>query len=84
MTLGTNTDNHTKLIRKLKRLDRLIRRQATGTPPELAKKLESSKSTIYRLIKILKNNGAPISYCKHRKSFYYEESGNFIVSFQID
>lgn len=72
----------TKLIQKLLRLDRLICRQATGNPNELAEKLNTSRSTIYRLIDILKNNGVPISYCKHRRSFYYKEKGHFIISFE--
>ena len=39
---------------KLDRLDHLIRRASTGTPEELAKRLEMSRSSLFELITYLK------------------------------
>lgn len=72
------------LIQKLKRLDGLIRRESTGTAVELSAKLDVSRSSVYRLIDILKNNGAPVSYNRDKRSFYYENQGRFIISFKLD
>ena len=57
----------------VKRLDALIRRKATGTPTQLAQRLEISRASLYRYIDDLKGLGAPIAYCYHRRSYLYEE-----------
>lgn len=56
---------------RLERLAFLIQRKATGSPEELAKRLEVSRRTVYNLIDILKAQGADIEYCRERNSFYY-------------
>jgi len=60
-------------IRLLERLDDLIRRKATGTPEDLARRLNLTRSRLYRRIDDLKSTGAPVNYCRFSKSFYYEE-----------
>ena len=60
------------------RLDSLIRRKATGSASQLAKRLDTSRSTVYRYLDILKALGAPIAYCTSRKSFYY------MYTFELD
>jgi len=55
---------HTQ-IERIKHLNSLIKREATGTPSQLAKKLNISVATVYRLIRELKDFDAPIQYCKH-------------------
>jgi len=67
-------------IERIKRLNTLIQREATGTPLQLAEKLNVSKSTANRLIAELKDRGAPILYCKHSQSYKYTEAGyNFEI-----
>ncbi|MDC1265927.1 MarR family transcriptional regulator [Flavobacteriaceae bacterium] len=67
-------------IERIKRLNALIQREATGTPLQLAEKLNVSKSTANRLIAELKDRGAPILYCKHSQSYKYTEAGyNFEI-----
>lgn len=65
----------------LSRLDNLIRRKATGSPNQLAGKLEVSERQTYRLINELKNLGFPIDYCKGRRSYFY--SGQVKINFEI-
>ncbi|MGB2299540.1 MAG: HTH domain-containing protein [Flavobacteriaceae bacterium] len=62
-------------IERIKRVNVLIRREATGTPLQLAEKLNVSKATANRLIRELKDMGAPIVYCKHCESYRYTEVG---------
>ena len=65
---------HTQ-IERLKRLNSLIKRKATGTPLQLAERLNVSKSTANRLIAELRDRGAPILYCKHSQCYKYTEAG---------
>jgi len=57
----------------LKRLDYLIKIKGTGNYLDLSRKLEVSKASIYRYLGDLRDMGALIEYCRHRKSFYYKE-----------
>lgn len=64
-------------IRLIERLDQLIRLKATGTPCELAKKINLSRRHTYRIINEMKNMGFPIEYCRTRQSFYYQVDVRF-------
>ncbi len=66
---------------KIDRLYILIKLKATGTPKELAKKLDITERTVYRIIKQLKEMGCPIYFDKARKSYCYEQQGNLIFKF---
>ncbi len=59
-------------LRLLIRLDMLIRMKATGSPAQLAAKLNVSRSSLFRYMNDLKDFGAPIAYCHQRSSYYYE------------
>jgi len=65
-----------KLLEKLntlERLDQLIRMKATGTPQDLADRLEISKRNVYNLLNDLRMLGAEISYDSNRQSYQYDE-----------
>jgi Mn-dependent DtxR family transcriptional regulator len=71
-----------KTVDILQRIDRLTRMKSTGTPAELARKLNVSPSTIYEYLLIMKNIlNAPIGYCRVRKSYYYKRSGKLNFGF---
>ncbi len=59
-------------LRQIKRLHRLIKRKATGTPEQLANRMNISRATIFRRMDDLKELGADIAYCRNRQSYYYE------------
>ena len=61
-------------IERIKCLHSLIQREATGTPLQLAEKLNVSVATVYRLIAELRDRGAPILYCKHSQCYKYTEA----------
>ena len=58
-------------IERLKRLDCLIRLKATGTPVQLASRLNISERTVYNEIDTLRLLGAPIEFCKTHNSYCY-------------
>jgi len=59
-------------IERIKCLNSLIKRGATGTPLQLAEKLNVTKATANRLIAELRDRGAPILYCKHSQCYNFE------------
>ena len=52
-------------LERIKRIDDLIRKRATGSPKELAHKLHIAESTLYFTLKIMKELGAQIEYSKY-------------------
>jgi len=67
---------------RLDQLHSLIRRKATGSPKQLARKLSVSERTVFAYISILKGQGAEIKFSKHRQSYYYETDGAFDFTFK--
>ncbi len=67
---------------KLERVDRLIRLKATGSPDDLAIKLNTTKRTIQRTIQELKKIGCPIYYDRIYNSYCYEYIGKLIIKFE--
>ena len=59
----------------------LIRRKATGTPGQLAKRIQVSRGTLYKLLKELESYGAEIEYDCARKCFYFEKETD--IEFKI-
>lgn len=61
-----------KYITRIIKTDQLIRRKATGSPKALAEKLNVSESTVYRIVKILKENmKLPVVFSKEYNSYVY-------------
>jgi len=58
----------------LERLDHLIRTKATGSPAQLANRLDICERHLYRLIGQLRDGGFSIEYCKISGSYYYTAS----------
>ena len=59
-------------IERLQYLDKLIRKQSTGTPNELADRLGISRSQLYNFIGYLNDIGMKIKFSRSRNSFYYD------------
>ncbi|TPN87379.1 HTH domain-containing protein [Aquimarina algicola] len=73
-----------KQVELIKRLDQLIRLQATGTPDKLADRLQISKPTLYRTLNMMKDFGAPIEYDPSLSSFVYIKNVDFKFGFYRD
>ncbi len=69
-------------IRRIERLDYLIRNKATGTPAELARKLGMSQSQMFNLLKFFRERmDAPIYYSRLHQSYCYEIEVKFNFGF---
>jgi len=72
-------------LKILSRLDRLIRRAATGTPKEFAERLGISCSSLYELLAYMKNEmDAPIIFDNTRPSYMYAYPPKFYLGFERD
>lgn len=65
---------------KMKYIDTLIRKKATGNQKEFAKKLNISVSTVNEYLKDMRSVGFPIKYCHKRRTYYYEKDGKMVES----
>ncbi len=70
-----------KYIGRIHHLDALIRTKATGNPKQLAKKMSLSERAVLQYIRMLKEMGCPVKFCRKRNSYYYEKEGKVIISF---
>lgn len=66
---------------RIRYVDFLIRTKATGSAKQLAKKLQLSPRTTLEHIRVMKDLGCPIKYCRKRNSYYYDEEGKVVISF---
>jgi DeoR/GlpR family transcriptional regulator of sugar metabolism len=60
-------------MERTKRLDALIRKRATGSPDDLARRMGVSEATVYRWLQELKQFGLPVRYCRRRKTYLYDK-----------
>jgi len=68
-------------IERIERIDRLIRMYATGSPKELAKKLDISERCLYKYLDLMKFDlNAPIKYNEYRKTYEYYEEGTLTLN----
>jgi len=70
-------------IQQMERIDALIQRKATGSPKELAIRLGASERYVYKLVKLMKNLGAPICFDYDSNSYCYKEEVTFSFGFQL-
>ena len=72
-----------KQIEQYKKLDKLIEQASTGTPNELADRLQISRTQLYAVLETLKYLGAPIKYDRVVKSFYYAHSFKLRININV-
>ena len=75
--------NHLEFLDKLIVLEKLIRKECTGTPKELANRLHISRSTVYEIIDELKLRGVEIEYSRTHCTFYYKNDVMIDIRFSI-
>ena len=69
------------IIYRLDRLDHFIRTKSTGTPHQLANKLNICERQVREDINLLRDLGAPVKYCRKRNTYYYGVDGIFNFRF---
>jgi Carboxypeptidase regulatory-like domain/TonB-dependent Receptor Plug Domain/HTH domain len=73
-----------KYVDRLKRMDDLIRRKATGKAEEFARKMEISRSQLLQDIKNLREMGAPIEFDTYRQTYSYDKDYVLTPGFLVD
>ena len=71
-----------KQTQRIERLHHLIRRNATGTPKDCAKRLDISERQLYNTIELMKELGAPIIYNFQLGSYTYKHDVEWFLGFQ--
>jgi len=72
-----------KNLERLQQIHRLIDTEKTGSPSELARKLNVSERLIYNLIEQLKDYEAAICYDRRRKTYYYREEFQLKIKISV-
>ncbi len=72
-----------KQLERLRKIHKLIQAGNTGTPTELADRLNICVSQLYNFIEGLKISGFPIAYSRKTKTYYYEEDCKLNVVFTV-
>jgi len=70
------------ILQRLERIDYFIRIKGTGTPAELARRLNMSERNVYQYLNLMREMGAPIKFCPFRQTYFYSEDGQFLTRFQ--
>ncbi len=70
-------------LERLKKMNRLIKEESTGTPSEFACRLGVSQSHLYRCIEEVRDLGAPVSFCRTRQTYFYKNDFELKVSYSI-
>jgi hypothetical protein len=68
-----------KSIERLQRLDYFIRKEATGSSAEFAKKLGICRSMLMENLGEMKELGAQLNYCPRRRSYVYLNEFTLII-----
>jgi hypothetical protein len=69
-------------LERIERIHKMVLQENTGSPNEFARRLGISRTRLYEIMDELKLEGAPISYSKSCRTFYYEEP--FHISISVD
>lgn len=69
-----------KYIDRIKRIDDLIKRKATGNAESFAKKLGISRSQLLQDLKELRELGAPIEFNTERQCYVYTRDYSFSIN----
>ena len=67
-------------IQKLERLHLAIKQEISGTPEDIAKRINISRACLYIYIEELKNLGAEIEYSRNSHCFFYKNNFSFKIS----
>ncbi|WP_363322556.1 HTH domain-containing protein [uncultured Tenacibaculum sp.] len=68
-------------IQVIERVDRLIQLKSTGTADDLSRRLSVSRRSVYNILELMRNMGAPIEYCQITRTYYYSYKCDFVLGF---
>jgi transcriptional antiterminator len=73
--------NHSLAFQQLTFLQELIEKKRTGSPKELAKRLNISERTVYRKIKAVENvTFKEVAFCSFNNSYCFKDEINSLLT----
>lgn len=63
----------TKTLHRIERIHQLVKMEATGSPKELACKLEISESHLYNILSLMRQYDAPVYFNRSKNSYCYKK-----------
>ncbi len=73
-----------KYIERVRRMDSLISRMATGTPEEFAEKMGIRRSTLFLSLQEMREMGVDIKYSVIRQSYYYADNRRIKIKLECN
>lgn len=70
-------------LERLKKMNRLIKAECTGTPNEFSAKLGISRRQMYSDIELISDMGIEVTYSKTRRTFHYCSKSELEVSYSL-
>ena len=70
-------------LQRVQKINRMIKSARTGSPREFAGELGISESHFHRYIEELQQMGVPIQYSRARRTYYYENNTELILSYSL-
>jgi phage antirepressor YoqD-like protein len=70
-------------IDRIERIHKLIKLESTGTPEELAKRLNIKKRQLHNILCEFKCFGAEIRYNRYKQTYYYENNFELIFKYKV-
>jgi predicted DNA-binding transcriptional regulator YafY len=75
--------NFIKQIERLILLNKLIIEQQTGTPEDLARRLNISPRQAYNMLEMIRDMGVDVRYSKKSQTYYYENCSGLRIQFSL-
>lgn len=70
-------------LERIKKTNKLIKEQETGTPDRFANQLNIGKRQLYNILDNLKIIGASIKYCRKKETFYYVDDFDLQINYSV-
>ena len=70
-------------LERIMKINRMIKSENTGSPKTFAEELGISESHFYRYIDELQDMGVPIQYSRTRKTYYYENNTELMLTYSL-
>lgn len=75
--------NTLKQIQQLRKLHGMIKLESTGSPREMARKMNISERQLYHLLEQLRDMEAPIRYNRRAGTYYYSDEFDLLVNVSV-
>ena len=72
-----------KKIEQLKKVHKLIKRESTGSPKELASRVNVSERQIFIILEQLREMEAPIRFNRRTNTYFYDDDFELLINISV-